>query len=1108
MKQYLKFMNLNKYRNRNEYLSEIYAYDKLYIEVTNLSQTESFSGMITLSGTLQNQNNLAQNISQSVTLQPQQQIIFYTDPSIFENISQFSGIQADFSFLLDGVSSSGNAHGLQLNLLYSGNILDTFTVHNDRVQKLSGDFTSFEKIGSGIDPQNYITTYIGLNLDRVYNIKTPYLGNPGKLFTTAENSKDITQPIPDAPIPSTGLQLPINCNDFRNPNQLTISEIFPGNQTYHPFIEIENPGNIAESYEYLFLSGTALSGSLYYQTTNLEHNKMLLFTDTDARYNEGLDAVANADFALQNSGWITVYGMNYVYDDDRNIVDMEQDILDVVYYSGFTTNKSLYYNTHDVQCGRIFDEALNFSPTFDDKLLQFFSVQSEPIVKTVYVGGGGGGCSYDRQTRFDPAPEQNTDPVEIKTIKYHSPELQQITLKSKSKEDINLRNYRLQTLNSLKYYSLKSRTLFAGQDKIMTGNFSLPKQDSCVNLLKDDVVIDRYCYARLSTLKIKNLEENQEKTDEETDIVIQSESEESINGLSYLTITNIDYNPKGVDIDNERLYFAQNISQLFLDQANGNERKKSDFALDIYKNNQLYKTKKFTDSTITQHGNKYLQGDFQLPNNNPSKQDIIVNLRYHQQVIARGSYNPYQDKNTFKAGEYLVSSVLDGDTFRIKHNGKTQSVRLLGVDAPESSIVRFGKAECFGKDAKKYLKSLINKKMVTLIPDSTTNSRDKFGRRLAYVYLGDISDENFINRQLLINGYAKEYTYQQTNYTQQGNFKTLMQTAKNSKLGMWSDVCLQHDQENQDDEKSKETQENTVILSGSEESIGATDIKIQHINYNPEGKDKNRETITLLSTTSLITDKNFHLLINDRKKSLPRSSLQSGKNITITGNFQFPNSKPTCVKLQYQDYTFDTYCYNPNDAQLDTAIGTGTILTGQKNTELERLSVADLKILQTTKLKRFDDQTCLLYNKQKITCIKTPKIKKNTKKTSSKKSKKSKKTKTKYKTIKPEAVQQIETELKYYKKFVQVLKSHLQDKRYPFYNQELKSYFTQLKTDKTNKVYDTATIHNYFEKPQKTLLDTRIQKNILEKIPAERKEKYWSLYDVYMEELNRQAEEI
>ncbi len=1066
---------------------------------------ESFSWMITLSWTLHHQNNLAQNISQAITLQPQQQVIFYTDPSIFENLNQFSWIQADFSFLLDWASSSSwNTHGLQLNLLYSWEILDTFTVHNDRVQKLSWDFTSFEKIGSWMDPQNYITTYIGLNLDRVYNIITPYLGNPWKLFIIAENSKDITQPIPDTPTPSTSLQVPINCDDFRNPHQLTISEIFPGNQTYHPFIEIENPWDIAESYEYIYLSWTALSGNVYYSTTDLEHNKMFLLTDTDARYNEWLDALANADFALQNSWWITVYGMNYVYDDDRNIVDIEQDILDVVYYSGFTANKSLYYNTHDVQCGRMFDEALNFSPTFDDKLLQFFSVQSDPIVKTVYVGWGWGGCSYDRQTRFDPAPEQNTDPVEIKTIKYHSPELQQITLKSKSKQDINLRNYRLQTLNPLKYYPLKSRTLFAGQDKIMTGNFYLPRQDSCVNLLKDDVVIDRYCYARLSTLKIEasqdNPQDSQENAEEETDIVIQSESEESIHWLSYLTITTIDYNPKWADTDKEKIYFAQNISQLFLDQTTGKERKKTDFALDIYKNNQLYKTKKFTDTTITQHGNNYLQGDFQLPNNNPSQQDIIVNLRYRQQVIARGSYNPYQDKNTFKAGKYLVSSVLDGDTFRIKHNGKTQSVRLLGVDAPESSIVRFWKAECFGKDAKNYLKSLINKKTVTLIPDSTTNSRDKFGRRLAYVYLGDILDKNFINRQLLINWYAKEYTYQHTNYTQQWNFKKLMQTAKNSKIGMWSNVCLQHDQEKQDDEQTEETQEGTVILSGSEESIWATDIKIQHINYNPEGKDKDRETITLLSTTSLMTDKNFHLLINDRKKSLPRSSLQSWKDITITGNFQFPNSKPTCVKLQYQDYTFDTYCYNPNDAQLDTAIWTWAILTGQENTELERLSVADLKILQTTKLKRFDDQTCLLYNKQKITCIKTPKIKKNTKKT--------KKTKIKYKIIKPEAVQQIETELKYYKKFVQVLKSYLQDKRYPLYNQELKPYFLQLKTDKTNKVYETATIHNYFEKPQKTLLDTRIQKNILEKIPAERKEKYWTLFDQYMEELNRQAEEV
>lgn len=887
-------------------ISEAYPYDKPYLEITNLSDTDSFSGEVVFSGS----TNFAQNIS----LSPRESFILYTDPSIFEDIQQFSWIQTSFDFI--------TTTWVQLDLIFSWVMIDTFIVHADRVQKLSGDKTSFEKIGTGETSWAYLTTYIWLNLDRVHNTKSPYLGNPWKLFTSAENTKNVTKPISISDSwESIGLQPPINCNNFRNTKQLKISEIFPWNQTYHPFIEIENPWDITASYDYLLLSWTALSWNIYYPTEELKINKSILLTDTEDWYNEWLDALANPDFILQNSWRITVYGVNY---DSDTFELLEQEVLDVLYYSGFIANKSLYYDAHDIQCGRIFDEALNFSPTFDDKLLQYFSVQSDPVVKTVYVGGWWWGCSYDRQINFDPAPEQETDPVAIKTIKYHSPDLQQIILKSTSSEDVNLRNYRIQTLNPLKYYPLPSRTFFAEQDKIMTGNFYLPRQDSCVNLLHDDVVVDRYCYARLSTLKLSDLtdtDREKQNTPADKEAVQDTEDPEKIlswNVIPDLRITQIDYDPKGTDTDNEKIYFAQNISEIF---GSIDSEILEKFSLDIYKNNELYKTRKFSPRMITSIQYHYLQGDFQLPNTNPSQRDIVVNLLYQWKVVARAKYNPYQDKNTFNPWEYTITSVIDWDTFRIKYKGKTQSVRLLGIDTPESSIVRYGKAECYGKEAKKYLKTLINKKTVKLVPDSVAPSRDKFGRRLAYVYLDDM----LVNQYMLTKWYAREYTYNGQYYDNQSTFKNLAQQAQSQNLGMWSDQCKQQkDKLKNGKEKTSEELEKLEGWEGQEEwkqelfSIETLsenyDIKIQHINYDPEGRDYDNETITLLLATSKelkITDK-FRLVINGHRKKLPETMLLPWEQNTLKGNFQFPNSKATCVDLSYDEYVFDTYCYNPD----------------------------------------------------------------------------------------------------------------------------------------------------------------------------------------------------
>jgi hypothetical protein len=57
----------------------------------------------------------------------------------------------------------------------------------------------------------------------------------------------------------------------------------------------------------------------------------------------------------------------------------------------------------------------------------------------------------------------------------------------------------------------------------------------------------------------------------------------------------------------------------------------------------------------------------------------------------------------------------------------------------------------------------------------------------------------------------------------------------------------------------------------------------------------------------------------------------------LTGDFQLPNEKATCVSLKYKEYTFDTFCYNPEtEPQREEIILSGEIAS---SSELPSISI-------------------------------------------------------------------------------------------------------------------------------------------------------------------------
>lgn len=134
---------------------------------------------------------------------------------------------------------------------------------------------------------------------------------------------------------------------------------------------------------------------------------------------------------------------------------------------------------------------------------------------------------------------------------------------------------------------------------------------------------------------------------------------------------------------------------------------------------------------------------------------------------------------------YQVTKVADGDTITVKMGNKKMSVRLIGVDTPETVDPR-KTVQCFGKEASAITKKTLLNKKIALEADPTQGDTDKYGRLLRYVILKD--GTNF-NQWLINEGYGFEYTYNLP-YKYQNEYKDAENAARLSSKGLWkSDAC-------------------------------------------------------------------------------------------------------------------------------------------------------------------------------------------------------------------------------------------------------------------------------------------------------------------------------
>ena len=151
--------------------------------------------------------------------------------------------------------------------------------------------------------------------------------------------------------------------------------------------------------------------------------------------------------------------------------------------------------------------------------------------------------------------------------------------------------------------------------------------------------------------------------------------------------------------------------------------------------------------------------------------------------LASGSAEESDSENADGADETTrysveVLRVIDGDTIEIDYDGKKESLRMIGIDTPESVHPDQTKNIPYGKISSDFTKEKLEGKTVDIEFD--TSHRDQYGRLLAYVYL----DGELYNKLILEEGHALVSTFP-PNVRYVDVFTEAQSNARSAGKGLW-----------------------------------------------------------------------------------------------------------------------------------------------------------------------------------------------------------------------------------------------------------------------------------------------------------------------------------
>ena len=159
-------------------------------------------------------------------------------------------------------------------------------------------------------------------------------------------------------------------------------------------------------------------------------------------------------------------------------------------------------------------------------------------------------------------------------------------------------------------------------------------------------------------------------------------------------------------------------------------------------------------------------------------------------------HNKPESKSTSKSSHAqqttTVTRIVDGDTLKVFYLEGEESIRLIGIDTPESRVNKKTKKDAkrsgqdietiiaMGKRATEYVESLVKPGGLITI-EFDVQERDRYKRLLGYVYL---SNGKMLSEEIVKAGYASVMTIP-PNVKYKDRFLIAYQEARERKVGLW-----------------------------------------------------------------------------------------------------------------------------------------------------------------------------------------------------------------------------------------------------------------------------------------------------------------------------------
>ncbi|MBX7071986.1 MAG: thermonuclease family protein [Pirellulales bacterium] len=148
--------------------------------------------------------------------------------------------------------------------------------------------------------------------------------------------------------------------------------------------------------------------------------------------------------------------------------------------------------------------------------------------------------------------------------------------------------------------------------------------------------------------------------------------------------------------------------------------------------------------------------------------------------LSRDNPAPSHTQPPLATSASTVARVVDGDTLLMEDHSR---VRLIGVDTPETKKENTP-VQPWGPEASRFTRNLIDDQNGQVRLEFDREQIDQYGRKLAYVWVGD----RLLNEELLRAGLARALFNHPYSPDMKDRFRRAQDSAKRDRTGIWSDA--------------------------------------------------------------------------------------------------------------------------------------------------------------------------------------------------------------------------------------------------------------------------------------------------------------------------------